>query len=132
MVRRYDLAFALFLPLALEHRARLDPGTVEGVVGVVLAASGDRRGLPFPFAYGVAWVQTWLSRKGFWEGILSATLLWTALALTTMPSMTSLPRDLLVIEAGYTLVATILIGALVGGLSGKLVLPGAEKNRLEA
>lgn len=84
------------------------------------------------FAYGVGWLQTWLSRKGVWQGILSAMLLWAALALTTLPSMTSLPRDLLLIEAGYTLVATILVGAIVGGLSGKLVLPALEKSRMEA
>ena len=84
------------------------------------------------FAYGVAWIQTWLSRKGFWHGILSAMLLWAALAVTTLPSVTSLPGDLLMIEASYTLVATILVGAIVGGLSGKLVIPVLEKNRMEA
>ena len=84
------------------------------------------------FAYGVAWVQTWLSRKGYWHGILSSTLLWAALALTTLPSMRNLPRDLLIIEGSYTLVATVLVGAIVGGLSGKLVLPVPEKNQLEA
>jgi len=84
------------------------------------------------FAYGVGWLQTWLSRKGFWQGILSAMVLWAAVALTTLPSMTSLPRDLLIIEAGYTLVATILVGAIVGGLSGKLVLPVLDNSRLEA
>lgn len=78
------------------------------------------------FAYGVAWVQTWLSRKGLWQGILSATLLWSAIMLATLPSMSMLSRDLLVIEAGYTLVATILVGAIVGGLSGRLVLSDRE------
>ena len=84
------------------------------------------------FAYGVGWLQTWLSRKGFWQGILSAMLLWSALVLATLPSMASLPRDLLIIEGGYTLVATILVGAIVGGLSGKLVMPDLEKSRMEA
>jgi uncharacterized membrane protein YeaQ/YmgE (transglycosylase-associated protein family) len=84
------------------------------------------------FAYGVGWLQTWLSRKGLWQGILSGMLLWSALALATLPSMTSLPRDLLTIEAGYTLIATILVGAIVGGLSGKLVMPVLEKSRTGA
>ena len=75
------------------------------------------------FAYGVAWLQTWLARKGFWQGILSAMLLWAAVAVATLPSAAELPRDLLMIEAGYTLIATIIIGAIIGGLSGKLVLP---------
>ena len=83
------------------------------------------------FAYGVGWLQTWLSHQGFWQGVLSSTLLWAAVALTTLPSITRLPRDLLIIESGYTLVAAILVGAIVGSLSGKLVLPVLEKNRLE-
>lgn len=74
------------------------------------------------FAYGVAWLQTWISRRGVWQGILSSTLLWAALLLVTLPSMSVLPRDVLLIEAGYTLVATIVVGAIIGGLSGKLVL----------
>ncbi|HTT21172.1 MAG TPA: DUF1761 domain-containing protein [Candidatus Sulfotelmatobacter sp.] len=82
------------------------------------------------FAYGVGWIQTWLSRKGFWPGIMASTLLWATLVVATLPSTLSLPRDLLVIEAGYTLIAAILVGAIIGGLNGKLVLP--ERGRLEA
>ncbi len=74
------------------------------------------------FAYGVAWLQTWRTRKGPWQGILPSILLWTAVVLATLPSMRSLSRDLLLIEGGYTLVAAIVVGAIVGGLSGRLVL----------
>ena len=74
------------------------------------------------FAYGVAWLQTWLSSRGIWKGILSSTLLWAALLLATLPSLLGLSRELLLIEAGYTLIATIVVGAIIGGLSGKLVL----------
>jgi len=84
------------------------------------------------FAYGVAWLETWTKRKGFWQGIFSATLLWAALILVTLPSTVSLPRDLLVIEMSYTLVAAIVIGAITGGLSGKLVLPILPEKRMEA
>lgn len=80
------------------------------------------------FAYGVAWLQIWLKRRGFWQGILSSTLLWAALTLVCLPSTMGLPRDLLVIEAGYTLVATIVVGAIIGSLSGKLVLPAMATN----
>ncbi|SPF40963.1 hypothetical protein SBA1_340004 [Candidatus Sulfotelmatobacter kueseliae] len=31
-------------------------------------------------------------------------------------------HDVLLIEVDYTLVATIVVGAIIGGLSGKLVL----------
>ncbi|HXJ90438.1 MAG TPA: DUF1761 domain-containing protein [Candidatus Binatia bacterium] len=82
------------------------------------------------FAYGVGWFQTWLSRKGLWPGIMASSLLWATLVVATLPSTVSLPRDLLTIEAGYTLIAAILVGAIIGCLNGKLVLP--EKGRLEA
>ena len=78
------------------------------------------------FAYGVAWLQTWPSRKGVWQGVLSAIFLWLVLFVVTLPSSLSLPRDLLLIEGGYTLIATILVGAIVGGLSGRLVLHAQE------
>jgi len=75
------------------------------------------------FAYGVAWLQTWGSRKGYWHGILCSILLWGAIVLATLPSTLSLSRELLLIEGGYTLVAALVIGGIVGSLSGKLVLP---------
>jgi len=75
------------------------------------------------FAYGVAWLQTWFTRRGLWQGILSAVLLWAAILIAALPSITTLPRDLLWIEASYTVIATIAVGAIIGGLSGKLVVP---------
>lgn len=80
------------------------------------------------FAYGVAWLQTWLSRRGIWQGILSSTVLWAALLLATLPSLLGFSRELLLIEAGYTLVATIVVGAIIGGLSGRLTLPLEENS----
>lgn len=77
------------------------------------------------FAYGVAWLQTWASRKGVWQGILSSIVLWIAVLLATLPSMFGFSRDLLLIEGSYTLIATIVVGAIIGGLSGRLVLPEA-------
>ena len=76
------------------------------------------------FAYGVAWLRTWQTRKGLWRGILYSILLWTAIVLATLASTLRLPRDLLLIEGGYTLVAVIMVGAIVGGLSGRLVVTG--------
>jgi hypothetical protein len=34
-----------------------------------------------------------------------------------------LPHDLLAIEAGYAVLATLTVGAIVGGLFNKFVLP---------
>lgn len=74
------------------------------------------------FAYGVAWLHIWFKRKGLWHGLLSSTLLWLALFLVSLPSMTGLPRSLLVIEISYTLIAAVVVGAIIGGLSRKLVM----------
>jgi hypothetical protein len=75
------------------------------------------------FSYGVAWVLAYRGRKGAWQGIVSALFLWGAVVLATLPAATALPPDLLKIEAAYTLVATLIVGTIVGGLSGKLVAP---------
>jgi hypothetical protein len=84
------------------------------------------------FAYGVAWLQSWYSHQGLWQGILSSFSLSALLVLATLPSISGLPRELLIIEGGYSLVAAIVVGAIVGGLSGKLVLPDLTETRLEA
>ena len=78
------------------------------------------------FAYGVAWLQIWLSHKGVWQGVLSSTLLWAAILVVTLPSTLVVPHALFLIEASYTLVATLLVGAIIGGLSGRLTLPALE------
>lgn len=75
------------------------------------------------FAYGVAWLLAVRHRKGVLQGILMAALLCGALVATTWFGMARLPHDLLMIEAGYMLVATLTVGAIVGGLYNKLVLP---------
>lgn len=75
------------------------------------------------FAYGVAWLLAVCHRKGVLPGLLISVLLWGALAAATSYGMASLPRDLLLIEAGYTVLATLAVGAIVGGLYDKLVLP---------
>lgn len=75
------------------------------------------------FAYGVAWLLAVRHRKGVFQGILMALLLCGALVASTWFGIARLPHDLLMIEAGYTLLATMTVGAIVGGLYNKLVLP---------
>jgi len=78
------------------------------------------------FAYGVAWLVTLQHRKGIRQGILSSTFLLATILLVTLPLLVGLPRDLLLIEAGYTVAAAVVVGAIIGGLSGRLTLPELE------
>lgn len=75
------------------------------------------------FAYGVAWLLAVGHRKGVLQGIVMAVLLCAAVAAASCFGMARLPHDLLVIEAGYAVLATFTVGAIVGGLYDKLVLP---------
>ena len=68
------------------------------------------------FAYGVAWLAALRGRKGPWQGILTALILWCAVILATLPGLTRVSWDLLIIEAAYTFLATIVVGGLIGGL----------------
>jgi uncharacterized protein DUF1761 len=75
------------------------------------------------FAYGVAWWLSWLDKKGAWRGIAVAIALWGMVVVASLVSagLTGLSRNLIAIELGYTFLASVLVGALIGGLSGKLV-----------
>jgi hypothetical protein len=74
------------------------------------------------FAYGAAWLRNWFVRlQGIWQGIASSLTLWAALLIATLPSSWVLPRTLLLIELSYALVGAIIVGTIVGGLSGKLI-----------
>lgn len=74
------------------------------------------------FAYGVAWLLATSSWKGIFRGILMSLLLWGAVTVATWAGWAALPHDLLMIEASYTALAALLVGAIIGGLRGKLVL----------
>jgi len=80
------------------------------------------------FAYGVAWLLAWGQRRGVWRGIATASALWLALALASLAAtgFAGVSREFLQIEAIYTFLASLLIGAIIGGLSGKLVMPELE------
>jgi hypothetical protein len=75
------------------------------------------------FAYGVAWLLAAFHRKGALPGILMALLLGGAVAIANGYGIAKLPHDLLVVEAAYVLMAALTIGAIVGGLYDRLVLP---------
>jgi len=75
------------------------------------------------FAYGVAWLVALRGRRSVWRGILSAVFLWGAVILATLPGIAGVSRDLLFIEVGYTFLATIVVGALIGGLESPGSIP---------
>jgi Protein of unknown function (DUF1761) len=75
------------------------------------------------FAYGVAWLLAVCHRKGVLPGVLLSALLSGALAAASSSSIARMPHDLLVLEAGYAILATLAVGAIVGGLYDKLVMP---------
>jgi hypothetical protein len=74
------------------------------------------------FAYGVAWLLAVWHRRGVLPGVEMALLLGGALAAASWFSVAGMPHALLVMEAGYVVLATLMVGAIVGGLQGKLVL----------
>jgi hypothetical protein len=74
------------------------------------------------FAYGVAWLLAVCHRKGVLQGVLMSVLLCGATVATNWYGIARLPHDLLVIEAGYTVLATLTVGAIVGGLYNSLRL----------
>jgi Protein of unknown function (DUF1761) len=74
------------------------------------------------FAYGVAWLLAVSHRKGVAAGLLMAVLLCAALLAACGYAIVRMPHELLVIESGYIALATLLVGAIVGGFYDKLVL----------
>ena len=73
------------------------------------------------FAYGVAWLLAVFHRKGVLQGVLMAVLLSAAVTAASAYSLARLPHDLLAMEAGYALLATLTVGAIVGGLEKQMV-----------
>lgn len=79
--------------------------------------------VPLLFAYGVALLLARARKKGAFTGIADAVGLWAVVAGAAlgMSGLRGLSPDLLWIELAYTFLASVVVGAIVGGLSGKLV-----------
>ncbi|HVT99345.1 MAG TPA: DUF1761 family protein [Acidobacteriaceae bacterium] len=75
------------------------------------------------FAYGVAWLLAVSHRKGVLPGVLMAVLLCGAVVAASWYGIGRLPHALLVIEAGYIVLAVLIVGTIVGGLFDRLALP---------
>jgi len=80
------------------------------------------------FAYGVAWLLVWSEEKGVWRGISVAIALWLAVVFASSvgTDLGEIPWDLLQIELGYTLLASVVVGAVVGGVTKRLLVQATE------
>jgi hypothetical protein len=79
------------------------------------------------FAYGVAWVMNWLGSRSLFHGLQVALALWMVMTAGLLSATRhAVPRDLLWIEGGYTLLAALLIGAIVGGVPRRVFLKDSE------
>ena len=74
------------------------------------------------FAYGAAWLIAWRGWRGAGQGIVASLSLWLAVAAASLVATgwAGIPGDLLRMEVAYTLVASAIVGAVIGGLTGKL------------
>ncbi len=97
----------------------LNPAEVKQIVGLYLMLSVV---ICLLFAYGVAWLLAVCHRKGVLNGVLMSALLCGAVIVMGLYGIPRLPHDFLVIETGYTALTTLMVGAIVGGLYGKLVM----------
>lgn len=96
----------------------LDPADLRQIVGLYLLLS---LAICLLFAYGVAWLLAVCHRKGVLHGVLMSALLCGAVIAAGLYGIPGLPHDFLVIETGYTILTTLIVGAIVGGLYDKLV-----------
>ncbi|MDE3199760.1 MAG: DUF1761 domain-containing protein [Acidobacteriota bacterium] len=74
------------------------------------------------FAYGVAWLLAVSHRKGVLQGVLMSAALCVTLLAASWFGIERLPRDIFLLEAGYIVLAALVVGSIVGGLWDKLVL----------
>jgi uncharacterized protein DUF1761 len=75
------------------------------------------------FAYGVAWIMSWLRDRSLFLGIRVAVSFWLLMvAILLAVTRVTIPNDLLWIEGIYTFLAALLIGAIVGGVPRRIFL----------
>jgi hypothetical protein len=79
------------------------------------------------FAYGVAWFMSWLGARSLLLGVRVSLSLWLVISAALMVMTRVLvPRELIWIEGGYTLLAAILVGAIVGAVPRRILLRDSD------
>lgn len=104
----------VFGPSGLRH------AEIRDIVGFCLLLS---LAVCLLFAYGVAWLLAVCHRKGVLYGVLMSAALCGTVTATNWSGIVKLPQDLLMIEASYAILAALMVGAIVGGLFHKPVMP---------
>jgi hypothetical protein len=77
---------------------------------------------PLLFAYAVSMVLARIGRYGPILGASVSIFMWAAfvVVLFVFAGLASLPRELLMLELGYTLIAAVVIGFTIGQFNGKI------------
>lgn len=88
--------------------------------------------VPLLFAYGVAWLLELNRKRGVGWGLATSTALWLAVAAGGIVGINAfgVSAELLKLEIAYTFLASLAIGAIVGGLEGKLVDPAFARSEM--
>jgi hypothetical protein len=86
-------------------------------------------GMLLLFSYGVAWLLALSGWRGVWRGMVASLFSWILIVAVGLAVFagTGLSIDLLTIELGYTFLASLGIGAIIGGLSGRLIASRFEE-----
>jgi hypothetical protein len=77
------------------------------------------------FSYCIAALLAAIRRKGIRGGVIAALLVWFCLGLAALFVMDAVSRSLLWIEGGYMLLASLIIGGILGVWGGRRQTPAA-------
>ena len=79
------------------------------------------------FSYCVAILLAWLGKRTLWYGLLMSLFLWFLMTLALLPANRwYFGPKLLWIEGGYTLLAAILVGIIVGAVPRRILLADSD------
>jgi len=79
------------------------------------------------FAYGVACLLAWIETRSIWRGIQISLAMWLVISgALLVASQWNFNATFVWIEGGYTAIAAVLVGVLVGGLPRRVFLRDVE------
>jgi len=78
------------------------------------------------FAYGIGWLLAWTEKRSMLRGIVLALAVWLVIGGFSAAAQAPISRELLWIDGGYTFLAALLTGMIVGGAPRRLFLRESE------